>query len=180
MDSPTVDSLTLNKFLRRLGMCYRYTGTLYLVGGSSLILMAAKTATFDIDLKFSAPVEHQAELLACLRRVGQEMGIPVEQASPDEFLPLPAGYQDRHRYIGRFGNLDVFHFDFYSVALAKLHRGNEKDFSDVVSMVKTAIIEFDALQNQFNEILPRTAAFGLHTDPDGFARNFSLLKQRLV
>jgi hypothetical protein len=180
MDSPTVNSQTLNEFLRRLGSCYRHSGTLYLVGGSSLILLAAKTSTFDIDIKIAVPVENQPELISCLRRISQEMGIPIEQASPDEFLPLPAGYQNRHRHIGRFGNLEVFHFDFYSVALAKLHRGNEKDFSDVRNMLRAAVIELDTLQSQFDEILPCTAAFGLHTDPDSFARNFALLKERLA
>jgi len=49
------------------------------------------------------------------------MDIAVEEASPDQFMPLLEGYQDRRRYIGRYGLLDVFHFDFYSVLSAKLN-----------------------------------------------------------
>jgi hypothetical protein len=46
----------------------------------------------------------------------RDLRIPIERASPDQFIPLPAGYKDRKRFIERYGSLDVFHFDFYSVA----------------------------------------------------------------
>jgi hypothetical protein len=179
MTNSLVDAQGLHTFLQRLGHCYRHTGELYLVGGSSLLLVAAKTSTFDIDIKFEVPPEHQTAFIRCLRQVGRELGVPVEQASPDQFIPMPSGYAERRRFVGRFGNLDVFHFDFYAVALSKLHRGNDKDFADVISMTQQGLIKLAALEGYFQEILPRYEDL-LSADPDSFQRKFALFKEKLA
>ncbi len=179
MSGDLVDAEAVWQFLDRLGQCYRHPGTLYLVGGTSLLLVAAKDSTFDIDVQFEVPDEYHGEFIGCLRQVSRELELPVEKASPEQFIPLPAGYQDRQRYIGRFGLLDVFHFDFYSVALSKLHRGNEKDFADVVNMLQIGLIELQHLDSCFEEILPRYETYQVAADPDAFRRKFTLLKQRV-
>lgn len=33
------------------------------------------------------------------------------------FEPLPDGHEDRHEHVGRYGSIDVYHFDLYSTAL---------------------------------------------------------------
>jgi len=174
------DVRQISEFLERLGQCYRFSGTVYLVGGSSLLLLAAKESTFDIDLKFEVAPEHHSNFIRCLRQLSVEMELAVEQASPDEFLPLPGGYEDRRRYIGRYGGLEVSHFDLYSVALGKLQRGNEKDFVDAVQMVRTGLIELAALDRYFQEVLPRLEGYSLRTDPLDFERKFGLFKRRLA
>ena len=174
------DARQISEFLDRLGQCYRFPGTVYLVGGSSLLLLAAKESTFDIDLKFQVPPERHSEFIRCLRQLSVEMQLAVEQASPDEFLPLPGGHEDRRRYIGRYGGLEVFHFDLYSVALGKLERGNEKDLVDVIQMVRTGLIDLQALERYFQEILPRLEGYSLRTDPHDFERKFGLFKRRLA
>jgi len=178
MSDSLVDANQLRDFLKRLGECYRHAGVVYLVGGSSLILVAAKESTFDIDLKFEVDVAHHSEFIGCLRRLSREMSLSIEEASPDEFLPLPKGYQDRRVYIGRYGSLDIFHFDFYSVALGKLQRGNEKDYADVVNMVRAGVIELQRLEQYFEEVLPQINSFSLRTDPENFKRKFELFKRR--
>ena len=121
-----------------------------------------------------------AEFIECIRSISREMQIQVEQASPDEFLPLPSGYENRHRYIGRYGNLEVFHFDFYSVALGKLNRGTEKDFSDVTQMVQVGVIRFSELEGYLQEILPKLETFNLRSDVSDLKRKFELFKKRMV
>jgi hypothetical protein len=111
----------LQKFLKQLGQCYRHAGRLYLVGGSSLILVAAKPST-----------------------------------------------------------LDVFHFDFYSIALSKLHRGNEKDYVDVIQMVEQDLITLPQLREQFREVLPQLESFDIRLDANDYQRNFDLFEQRLA
>jgi hypothetical protein len=106
--------------------------------------------------------------------------VPVEQAGPDQFIPLPAGYQDRHQFIGRYGLLDVFHFDFYSITLSKLHRGNEKDFADVIQMAQNQLISLPELRNYFHEVLPQLETFSISAKPDNFLRNFEIFEQRLA
>ena len=180
MSNKTVDAQGVLEFLNRLGQCYRQAGAVYLVGGSSLLLVAAKASTADIDLTFEVSREHHAEFIRCLRQIGREMGLPIEQASPDEFLPLPAGHQDRRRYIVRYGALEVFHFDFYSVALGKLQRGNEKDYADVISMVRNHVIDFESLERYFQEVLPKLEDYSLRASRQDFERKFALLKKRLT
>lgn len=179
MANTLVDMQGIISFLQRLGQCYRQIGTIYLVGGSSLLLVSAKESTFDIDLKFEVPPEYHTEFIRCLRQVGRELQMPVEQASPDQFIPLPQGYQERRRFIGHFGKLEVFHFDFYSVALSKLHRSNEKDFADVINMLHQGLLELSTLERYFQEILPQYENL-LSADPDSFQRRFALFLEKVA
>jgi len=174
-----ITTQALQDFLEQLGRCYRHPGRLYLVGGSSLILVAAKVSTLDIDLQYDIPDEYHEAFILCLRQISRQQQLPVEQASPDQFIPLPRGYQNRHQFIGRYGSLEVFHFDFYSVALSKLHRGNEKDFADVIQMVREGLIDLSQLRKQFQEVLPQLESFDLKANSDDFERNFTLFEQRL-
>lgn len=179
MAETLIDARTLVTFLQRLGQCFRHSATLYLVGGASLLLAAGKTSTFDIDLQFSTDQQYHTEFIRCLRTVGRELGVPVELASPEQFIPLPAGFQDRRRYVGRYGLLDVFHFDFISIALAKIHRGNEKDFDDVARMVQAGLVDLSALESSLAQILPDYEFYQPSADPALFRRKFELLKTRL-
>ena len=179
MPNNIVNARGVEIFLTRLGQCYRYPGTLYLVGGTSLLLVASKTSTFDIDVQFTIAPEHHTEFVRCLRQVARDLGFPVEQASPEQFIPLPVGFGDRHHFIGRYGSLDVFHFDFYSVALAKIHRGNEKDFADVTSMIQSGLIDLAKLADYLDEILPEYEFYSPSADPVSFRRKFTVLRNRL-
>jgi Nucleotidyltransferase of unknown function (DUF6036) len=179
MSNLPIDSQRASEFLSQLGACYRHPGSLYLVGGSSLILLDAKRSTLDIDLKIEVAPEHHAEFIQCLRQVSREMQASVELASPDEFLPLPDGYQDRRRYIGRFGSLEVFHFDFYSSALSKISRGNQKDYDDVYQMWQQKLIQIETLEQYFNEILPKVESFSLRASQADFQLKFNLIKKRI-
>jgi hypothetical protein len=152
---------------------------LYLVGGTSLLLVAAKEVTLDVDVQFEIDPLHHAEWIRCIRQVRQQLAIPVEHAAPDHFIPLPAGYEGRHQYIGRYGRLEVFHFDFYSVALSKIHRGNEKDFTDLVAMVQQGLVGSEQLRRYFEEILPKLEVHDIAAMPDEFARKFDLFEERL-
>ena len=106
-----------------------------------------------------------------------ELGINVEEASPNDFIPLPTGYRERSRFIGRYGQVDVFHFDLYSTALSKIERGTAEDFSDVLALLHHGQIEMSALESYFIEILPRFATASLKGDPDEFQRKFAALRQ---
>lgn len=180
MADTLIDAPALETFLQRLGQCFRHPATLYLVGGSSLLLAAGKTSTFDIDLRFTTDSRYHTEFIRCLRTVSRDLGAPVELASPEQLIPLPAGFEDRRQYIGRYGSLEVFHFDFYSIALAKVHRGNEKDFDDVMQMVRAGLIEMAALEALLVEILPEYEFYQPSADPALFRRKFELLKAKLA
>lgn len=174
-----VSAHLLQTWLATLGRCFRHPGRLFLVGGTSLLLVAAKRTTLDVDIQFEIDPAHHTEWVRCVRDVSRQLGIPVEQASPADFIPLPTGYEGRHQFVGRFGQLDVFHFDFYSVALSKIHRGNEKDFGDVIAMLSQGLIALERLQTYFDEILQIVEAHDISNTPEQFTRKFDLLLERL-
>jgi Nucleotidyltransferase of unknown function (DUF6036) len=101
------------------------------------------------------------------------LDINVEFASPRDFIPLPASWHERSIYIGRYGPLDVFHFDLYSMALSKIERGTERDFQDVVALVQSGRIDPAELDAAFHEIVPRIATEGMAgMDPAVFAEHY--------
>ena len=64
---------------------------------------------------------------------------------------MPAGWRERSIFVGRYGTLDIFHFDLYSVALSKIERGTERDFQDVVALIATAVSTVQRLDAAFHE-----------------------------
>ncbi len=110
-----------------------------------------------------------------MRELKDALSLNVEEASPGDFIPLPAGYQDRHEFVGRFGAIDVLHFDLYSVALSKIERGRVQDLEDVLTLLRAGRLNWAQLQSYFDEILPRIGEHSLRQDPVEFERNFRAL-----
>lgn len=174
---PPVDRQRIHNFLEELGRRFRKSGRVYLVGGTTMVYEGFRTQTLDIDLAFAIGDRDHAEFIRILRRLKEELAINVEEVSPAHFIPLPPGNQERARFIGRFGQLDVFHFDLYSVALSKIERGRDADFADVLSLLKTNWIEFETLRTFFETILPQVDEHSLKVDPKEFQRKFAYLEQ---
>jgi hypothetical protein len=57
------------------------------------------------------------------------------------------------QYTGRYGGVDVFYFDFYSIALSKIERGNSRDIADVKLLVQQGIITLNELDAAYREVL---------------------------
>ncbi len=53
---------------------------------------------------------------------------------------MPQGVERRHKRMDRFGQLDVYVFDPYSIALSKVARGFETDLEDVVFLLRRKLI----------------------------------------
>jgi hypothetical protein len=172
-----VDQQRIIEFLRRLGEQSRAAGRLYLVGGTTIVLEGYRAHTLDIDLTIEASPGDETRLLQSVRDMKNALAVNVEQVSPADFIPLPGGYRERCEFIGRFGNLDVFHFDLYSTALSKIERGTEQDFADVQALLKAKRIEWKKLAAYFEEVLPQMGLKSLKQDPENFERNFRALER---
>ena len=163
-------------FLREVGERYRQPARLYLVGGTSLVYEGYRQRTLDIDLVIEVSADSHGELIRALQEIRLSLDMNVEEASPGDFIPLPAGFESRHEYIGRFGQVDVFHFDFYSTALSKIERGRQQDLTDVVTLLNNDRIEWGRLEAMYREILPLMGQVSLRQKPGDFARNFGALE----
>jgi len=147
----------LQQLLTRLGREYRQPGRVFLVGGAGLIYQGLKLVTKDVDL--TTPCRHgNTTGSGRPRRLGRELNMAIEEVSPAHFIPLPSGVEERHRYLGRHGQLDIFAFDPVSTALAKIARGRPADVADVLGMVQEGQLQIATLTAALDEILPRVAA----------------------
>lgn len=169
----------IEKFLKGLGRTYRKPGRLYLAGGAALVHMGLRSgSTLDIDVVIEAANED--EMVTAIRHLVDQMQINIEFASPGDFIPLPAQWMAHSRYIGRYGSIEVFYFDFYNLALSKISRGNDRDLIDVKLLVQQNIITLDELDAAYQEVLPRMGKrpyFNLN--PQKFAERYSIVQQQL-
>ena len=140
-----------------------------------MVYEGLRQQTLDIDLALEIDDADHSLFIATVRELKERLSLNIEEASPADFIPLPAGYRERSQFVGRYGQLDVFHFDLYSTALSKIERGTENDFADVLALLQTERLEITILQNCFHEILPRYATASLKQDPIEFQRKFAIL-----
>lgn len=152
MESITVD--TLHTFLQKLGERYTRPGTLYLLGGCALCLLGNPRATQDVDYMVELEPETAQAFQDVIDGLAAEMHLDLEVVPLAEFIPLPPQAQERRRLIGHYGQLDVYVFDLYSIALSKIARGFESDLEDVEFLLEKGLIEWPELEHAFVAVLP--------------------------
>jgi hypothetical protein len=172
-----VDQQRIELFLQQLGRRFTKPGRVYLVGGTTMVYEGLRQQTLDIDLALEIADEDHSTFIATVRELKERYSLNIEEASPADFIPLPLGYRERSQFIGRYGQLDVFHFDLYSTALSKIERGTENDFADVLLLLNIRRVEMGKLIEYFNEILLRYATHSLKQDPIEFQRKFAVLRE---
>jgi hypothetical protein len=166
----------ISEFLRQVGERYHKPARLYLVGGTSLVFEGYRQQTLDVDLVIEVSADNHGDLIHALQEIMRLLDVNVEEASPGDFIPLPAGYAERHIFLGRYGQVDVFHFDLYSTALGKVERGRRQDIADVVALLDNVRIEWSRLESMYHEILPLMGKLSLKQKPQDFALNFAALE----
>ena len=114
------------------------------------MLIGGRDRTVDIDCKFDPEPQGIYEALS---QAKEELNINIELASPDHFIPPLPDWAKRSRFIGKYGKLDVYHYDFYSQALAKIERGLQRDLEDVENMVQHGLIERRKVGEFFQKIV---------------------------
>lgn len=159
-----VDAERLRAFVERLGGAARRPARVYLVGGATAVELGWRDATIDIDLKL---VPEADELLRAIQELKEELEVNVELASPDLFIPVRSGWEDRSPHVSRAGKVDVHHFDLRAQALAKLERGHARDLGDVDAMLARGLVTKPGLLAELARIEPL-----LHRYPAVDARAF--------
>ena len=135
-------------------------------------------ATMDIDVAIEASDED--EMVTAIRRIVEQMQINVEFASPGDFIPLPTQWMAQAHYVGRYGAVDVFYFDFYSLALSKISRGNNRDLIDVKLLLQQKLLRWKESDAAYREVLPRIGKRPyINLDPQRFAERYAEVRQQL-
>jgi len=171
-----VDRERIRRFFRSLAERFRRPARIYLVGGTTVVFQGLREQPLDIDVVLEVSPADHGDLIRAIRELEDALSMNVEEASPGDFIPLPAGFQERHLFVERFGDLEVLHFDPYSTALSKIERGRTQDFEDVLALLKARKLEWERLVKCFAEILPKMGEHSLKQDPVEFQENFGALE----
>jgi hypothetical protein len=175
MEPVTPETLTI--FLARLGERYPNQATLYLLGGSALLLLGNPRQTLDIDYTTDLHPQEQQALESIMNQLAAQYRLDIEAVAIAEFVPLPPGSEARRHFVGRFGQINVFLYDLYTIALSKIARGFDTDLEDVVFLIKENLIDLNELQKYFQVVLPRASQVDII--PSEFQQYFQDLLLRL-
>lgn len=171
----TVTSSALQQFFRRLGERIEGPVTFYLLGGSALCLLDSPRETLDVDYTIENP---SPETQKILEQIASELQLDLESVPLAEFIPLPPDAQKRRRFVGRYGQVDVYIFDLYSIALSKIARGFESDLEDVAFLLNQNLIDWETLEMHFRSVLPHAKRADI--DPREFHAYFETLKRSQI
>jgi hypothetical protein len=111
-------------------------GRVYLVGGSTAVLAGWRPSTVDVDLH-GAP----EEIFRDIQRLKERLGVNVEFARPEDFVPPLAGSEARHVFIEKIGDVSFFHHDPYAQAFSKIVRGFDRDLQDAENFVGSGMVD---------------------------------------
>jgi len=142
--------------MRELGRAATDESVCYFTGGATAVLVGWRDTTVDVDIRLEP---ERDVLLRALPSLKETLRMNIELASPGDFVPLPAGWQDRSPFVARQGSLTFRHFDPYSQTLAKVERGHDRDLADVQALVQYGLVERSAVREMFDEIRPQLYRF---------------------
>ena len=161
-----VTSQRLHEFMKMLGERATEPTRVFLVGGATALLLGWRDSTIDIDLKL---VPESDGILQLLSKLKERIGVNIELASPDDFIPEVPGWEDRSAFIGQIGKLTFLHYDYYAQALAKIERGHGSDLSDVNHLITSELVDREKLIDLFSQIEDQLFKYPA-IDPSSFRR----------
>lgn len=171
----TISNSQIEKFLIAVGEHCEAESTLFLLGGGALRLLGGERPTGDLD--YVGDDLHLNSMQQLMAQIADEMHIDLEAVPIAEFVPLPGNADDRAIMLGRFGNLTVYVFDPYTIALSKLDRGFKTDLEDIHFLIQRNLVTIDQLDSFVEKAIPRAEEFGL--DPKAMRRHLQIVRASL-
>ncbi len=173
------DRARLIRFLRALGQHLRKPVRFYLVSGSVMIDLGLRSATLGID--YAADADDPAalaELEQAIRRLKNELDVNVEPASPADFLPIPTYALTRSTFIGRYGQVSVYHYHLASLVIAKVARAFEQDLDDAEQLLRSGEVAWQEIEDTWSDM--RSSPTGwLRYEPNDVERRLTHLRRRI-
>lgn len=178
---PAVDKDEIERFLRTFGQQYRKSGRLYIAGGAALVhagIRSGRTQGIDIEVT-------DGDMLVTIDQLKHRLHLNIEIASPKDFMPVPTQWEAMSHYVGRYGDIEVFYFDFYSIALSKIDRGTTRDLQDVQLLVQQKAIDLPPLDGAFQDVMsqvqtPQGRMRYPRFDPTAFSARYQIIRQQLA
>jgi hypothetical protein len=146
------DADRIRRFMRALGGAADAPARVYFTGGATAVLTGWRESTIDVDIRIEPDRD---AIFRAIARLKDELEINVELASPADFIPVKAGWEDRSPFVAAEGRLTFLHFDLYAQALAKVSRGHTQDLADVGEMIRRGLVDPSKAVSYFEAIEPR-------------------------
>lgn len=172
-----VQRTEIEGFLARLSAAFARPGRVFLTGETTQVYEGWRRQTPRLEFGVEVDASNRAAFTEAVSGVQAAMGIEVLEESPGDVIPLPAGHAARARSIGRFGELQVDHFDPYSVAFRLIARGDEPDYHAVVAYLQHDWLTVDEMDALLADLLPRFTNETIQQDPAEFRRKYKGLLQ---
>jgi len=109
--------------MSELGREAEEEGRLYFTGGATAVLLGWRPSTIDIDLVIRPESDAMLRAIPALK---ERLQVNVELASPDQFIPVPAGWEERSPVVTRIGRVTVRHYDLVAQALTDVSVGDQQ------------------------------------------------------
>jgi hypothetical protein len=136
----------IGQFLEVLARAATSPTTVFLVGGTTAVLIGWREATRDVDLVIQPESEAMLRAIPLLK---ERLSLNVEFAAPDQFIPVSAGWEARSPLVAKLGHVTVRHYDLTAQCLAKIERGHARDLEDVRAMLARGLVTADGLREAF-------------------------------
>jgi hypothetical protein len=135
------DKLTregLRDLMQELARCAPRRGSyrVYLVGGSTAVLSGWRPSTIDADL-----YSDDEAIFRDVQGIKERLGLNIEFARPENFVPPLARSANRHVFIETVGRVSFYHHDPYSQLLSKVVRGFNRDMQDAESFLASGMVD---------------------------------------
>ena len=92
------DAEHIQRFMRALGGAADSDGACYFAGGATAVLYGWRQTTIDVDVRLVPETDAILRAIAVLK---DTLRINVELAVPSDFIPVPAGWEDRSPFVER-------------------------------------------------------------------------------
>lgn len=158
------DRERIEAFLTALARAATSATDVFLVGGTSAVLVGWRESTIDIDLVMRPESDAMLRAIPSLK---ERLEVNVELASPDQFIPVPPGWEERSPMVNRIGQVTIRQYDFVAQALAKIERGHGRDLADVDAMLARGLISGPVVRAMFARMEPELYRFPA-IDPASF------------
>lgn len=175
-----VSQASIEQFLQVLAMTFQQPCNLYLTDDAVLVHLGLRTST-STTLNLVIEASEEEKMTSAIKQSAERVHLTVAFTSPEDQIPIPWTWQDHAPYVGPYGYIDVFYFDYISLALSKIALGSEQDLNDVWLLVRQRLLSLHDLDNAYLEIQPRMGRKPYdHVQPQQFAQRYAQVRKWLL
>ncbi len=165
-------------FLARLDAAFARPGRLYLIGETTHLFEGWRSWIEQVECCAEVAPDDREAFDQAMHAVAADLGIAVLVEAPGDLIPLPDGFETRHRPIdGPTTHLRLHHFDPYSLAFRFIARGDEPDYHLVLTYLDHGWLSFEEMEARLAALLPRFSLETIQQDPAEFRRKYKGLLQ---